>query len=118
MASVRDVRGSEVMGARRIIDMATGALMELRGCSEPEAVRELVLAGRATGLGTERIARALINVLVDDSGDDADPDRVAAVGRWRHLLAARADTAPQDNPAVVANDITIRYGGVNDDFRC
>ena len=118
MALVRDVRRGEVMGARRIIDMATGALMELRGCSEPEAVRELVLAGRETGLGTERIARALVNVLVDDSGDDADPDRVAAVGRWGHLLAARAGTAPQDNPAVVANDITIRYGGVNDYARC
>ena len=118
VALVRGVRRGAVMGARRIIDMATGALMELRGCSQPEAVGELVLAGRETGLGTERIARALVNVLPDESGDDADPDRVAAVVRWRHLLAARADAAPRDNPAVVANDITIRYGGVNDYVRC
>ena len=118
MALVRDVRGGEVMAARRIIDMAIGALMELRGCSEPEAVRELVLAGRETGLNTERIARALVNVLAQESGGDADPDRVAAVGRWKHLLDARADTAPRDDPAVVVNDITIRYGGVNDYIRC
>jgi hypothetical protein len=118
MALVRDVRHGEVLGARRIIDMAIGASMELRGCSEPEAVRELVLAGRETGLGTERIARALVNVLAQESGGDADPDRVAAVGRWRHLLDARAGTAPRDNPAVVVNDITIRYGGVNDYIRC
>ena len=96
------------MGARRNIDMATGALRELRGCPEREAVRELSLAGRETGLGTQRIARALINVLADESGRVTDPDRVAAVGRWRHLLAARADTAPQDNPAVVA--ATSRFG--------
>ena len=85
---------------------------------EREAVREVSLAGRETGLGTERIARALVNVLADKSAGVPDPERVAAVGRWRHLLAARADTARQDNPAVVADNITIRYGGLNDSVRC
>ena len=33
VALVRGVRRGAVMGARRIIEMATGALMELRGCS-------------------------------------------------------------------------------------
>ena len=60
--------------------------MRLRGCSQPEAVGELKFAGRETGLGTERIARALVNVLADENGDVPDPDRVAAVNRWRHLL--------------------------------
>jgi hypothetical protein len=113
-ALVRGVRRGEVMGARRIIDMATGALMELRGCSETEAVRELVLAGRETGLGTQRIARALVNGFADENGRVTDPDRVAAVGRGRPLLDARADAAPRDDPAVVSTDITILYGGVND----
>ena len=117
-ATGRGARPGELIAARRNIDMAIGALRELRGCPEREAVRELSLAGRETGLGTERIARALVNVLADKSGGVPDPERVAAVGRWRHLLAARADTAPQDNPAVVADDITIRYGGVNDSVRC
>ena len=86
MVLVRDVRPGELMGTRRIIDMAIGALRELRRCSEREAVRELILAGRETGFGTERIARALLNVLIDESGGDADPDRVAAGRRWQHLL--------------------------------
>ena len=38
VALVRGVRRGAVMGARRIIEMATGALMELRGCWQPEAV--------------------------------------------------------------------------------
>jgi len=118
MALVRGDRWGEVMAAHRIIDMAIGVLRELRGCSEREAVRELNLAGRETGLGTQRIARALVNVFADENGRVTDPDRVAAVDRWRPLLAARAAVAPQDNPAVVATDITIRYGGVNDYFRC
>ena len=117
-ATGRGARPGELIAARRNIDMAIGALRELRGCPEREAVRELSLAGRETGLGTERIARALVNVLADESGGVPDPERVAAVGRWRHLLAARADTAPHDNPAVVPDDITIRYGGVNDYVRC
>jgi len=109
-----------VIVARRIIDLAIGALMELRGCSEGEAARELVLAGGETALGTEGIARALVNVVGGGRGDVADPEGVAAVGRWRHLLGARVelDPARQDYFAGVANDIMIRYGGVNDDIRC
>jgi hypothetical protein len=107
------------MAAHRTIDMAIGALRELRGCSEWDAARELNLAGRETGLGTQRIAHALLNVLADKSGGVADPDRVAAVNRWRPLLDARAGWKPtsQDNPAA-ANNATIRYGGVNDYIRC
>ena len=107
------------MAAHRIIDMAIGVLRELRGCSEREAVRELNFAGRETGLGTQRIARVLVNVFADENGRVTDPDRVAAVNRWRPLLDARAGWKPtsQDDPAA-AKDITIRYGGVNDYVRC
>jgi hypothetical protein len=38
-------RLSDVLSTRRIFDMAIGSLVELRRCSEQEAVRELVLAG-------------------------------------------------------------------------
>jgi pimeloyl-ACP methyl ester carboxylesterase len=119
MALVRGDRWGEVMAAHRTIDMAIGVLRELRGCSERDAVRELVLAGRETGVGTQRIAHALVNVLADENGRATDPDRVAAVNRWRPLLDARAGWKPtsQDDPAA-ANNITIRYGGVNDYIRC
>jgi hypothetical protein len=118
-AAVRDVRPGKAIAARRNIDVAIGALRELRGCSEAEAVRELSLAGRETGLGTRRIALALLNVLADESGGVADPDRVAAVSRWTHLLDARAalKQISADSPAA-ANNNTIRYGGVNDYIRC
>jgi hypothetical protein len=119
LLAARDARPGEVMAAHRTIDMAIGVLRELRGCSEREAVRELNLAGRETGLGTQRIARALVNVFADENGRVTDPDRVAAVNRWRPLLDARAGWKPtsQDDPAA-ANNITIRYGGVNDHIRC
>ena len=109
MALVRDVRRGEVMAAHRTIDMAIGALRELRGCSERDAVRELVLAGRETGLGTQRIAHALVNVLADESGGVTDPDRVAAVNRWRHLLDARAGWKPRISGQSCERRTTSRF---------
>jgi hypothetical protein len=119
MPAGRNARPATAIAARRNIDMAIGALRELRGCSEREAVRELSLAGRETGLGTRRIALALLNVLADRHRGVADPDRVAAIGRWTHLLDARAASTPRsaDSPTT-ATDVTIRYGGVNDYIRC
>jgi alpha/beta hydrolase fold len=108
-AAVRDARPDKVIAARRNIDMAIGALRELRGCTEAEAVRELTLAGRETGLGTRRIALAPLNVLAYENGGAADPDRVVAVSRWRHLLGARTASKPisGDSPAA-ASDIRVR----------
>jgi pimeloyl-ACP methyl ester carboxylesterase len=49
-------RWGELLGARRITDMAIGALTALRGCTEQEAISEVVIAGAETGLGTARIS--------------------------------------------------------------
>jgi hypothetical protein len=56
MPEVRNARPGRVIPARANIDVAIGALRELRGCSDRKAVRDLSLAGRETGLGTRRIA--------------------------------------------------------------
>jgi pimeloyl-ACP methyl ester carboxylesterase len=114
----QDARWGEAFETRWIVDAAVGALMELRACPQRDAFGELVLAGRETGLGTEQIARALIDFLADDEGQG--PNHVAAVSRWRHLRNARARSHPtlHDEPEPVASGAVICYSGVDDSTRC
>lgn len=118
-SSVADhLRGA--IGTRRIIDAAIGALMELRRCSEREAVRELVLAGRHTGRDTAAIARALMSLVAGHDGDDGDADHVVVQNRWGHLLDTRErlNSAPRHDPVKMTKDVVIRHGGVDDYTRC
>lgn len=48
-----------VSTSRREIDLATGILVGLRGCSERDAFTELVAVVQHTGIGLGSIARAL-----------------------------------------------------------
>jgi len=96
--------------------------MELRKCSEREAVCELILAGQETGSGTAGISEALMDLLAgnQDRCDERGPEHAAAVERWAHLIEARAgcDCAAQHKPTVLASDVAIRYGAVNNYTRC
>ncbi|CAN5731040.1 hypothetical protein BH09ACT8_BH09ACT8_58510 [soil metagenome] len=73
--------------SRRVIDVAIGILMGLRGCSEQQAFDDLVGAVHDTGLGLGALARALMD-LVDDS-EVPFPHRSEAMQRWGHLMGRR-----------------------------
>ncbi len=74
--------------SRRVIDLATGILVGLRGCSEREAFAELVSVVQRTGIGLVSIARAL--VAIAGSSSDSVPHQAEAFDVWADLLAARA----------------------------
>ena len=48
--------------SRRVIDMAIGILVGLRGCSDQEAFDELVRVVHQTGIGIGRLAAGLVAV--------------------------------------------------------
>lgn len=73
--------------SRRVIDVAIGILMGLRGCSEQQASEDLFGAVHDTGIGLGTIARALMD-LVDDS-EVPFPNRSEAMQRWGHLIRPR-----------------------------
>lgn len=73
--------------SRRVIDVAIGILMGLRGCSEQQAFDDLVGAVHDTGLGLGALARALMD-LVDDS-EVPFPHRSEAMQRWGYLMGRR-----------------------------
>ncbi|WP_328358153.1 ANTAR domain-containing protein [Mycobacterium sp. NBC_00419] len=73
--------------SRRVIDLATGILVGLRGCSEQEAFAELVAAVHRTGVGLGAIARAL--VAITGPADQSVPHQAEAFDLWADLLAAR-----------------------------
>lgn len=77
--------------SRRVIDLAIGILMGLRGCSEGDAFDELVNAVHETGVGPAGLATALAQ-LVAGTGDDI-PHRSEAALMWGHLLVSRVGSA-------------------------
>jgi ANTAR domain len=74
--------------SRRVIDLATGILVGLRGCSEGEAFAELVAVVQRTGIGLASVARAL--VAIAGSSTDSIPYQAEAFDVWADLLAARS----------------------------
>lgn len=76
--------------SRRVIDLATGILVGLRGCSEREAFTELVAVVQRTGIGLGSIARAL--VAIAGSPGDSVPFESEAFDAWADLLATRTVT--------------------------
>ena len=68
--------------SRRVIDVATGILIGLRGCSDIEAFDELVSAVRQTGVGIGRLAAGLVALASgSSSAEHAEADAV-----WGELL--------------------------------
>ncbi|WP_178360524.1 ANTAR domain-containing protein [Mycolicibacterium hippocampi] len=73
--------------SRRVIDVAIGILIGVRGCTEREAFDELAGAVRQTGVGLGAIAGALVDLVAGAGG--ASPHRDQALDVWGHMLACR-----------------------------
>ena len=56
--------------SRRMIDVATGILVALRGCTDREAFDELVSVVHQTGIGIGRLAAGLVAVASGSSSAD------------------------------------------------
>jgi hypothetical protein len=73
--------------SRRVIDVAVGVLVGLRGYSEREAFDELVEAVRCTGVGIGSLTAALIALVGGRSG--ATPYQAEALDFWGETLVSR-----------------------------
>jgi hypothetical protein len=56
--------------SRRVIDVATGILVGLRGCSDQEAFDELVRTVHQTGVGIGRLAAELVALASGSSSSE------------------------------------------------
>ncbi|CPS55618.1 ANTAR domain-containing protein [Mycobacteroides abscessus] len=74
--------------SRRVIDLATGILMGLRGCSEQEAFNDLVATMHETGSGPDTLAQALIDLVTGSPA--TSPHHAEAIRQWGRLLPDRA----------------------------
>lgn len=79
-----DNRNTDVT-SRRVIDIAIGILVGLRGCTERQAFDELVTVVKQTGLGLGRVAGGLVALAGGSSS--ADPAEVFTV--WGELIRGR-----------------------------
>jgi ANTAR domain len=73
--------------SRRVIDIAVGVLVGLRGYSEREAFDELVEAVRSTGIGIGSLAAALIALVGGRS--EKTPYQAEALDFWGETVTAR-----------------------------
>jgi len=68
--------------SRRVIDIAIGILVGLRGCTERQAFDELVAVVKQTGLGIGRVAGGLVAL----AGGSASADDAEAFTVWGELI--------------------------------
>jgi hypothetical protein len=68
--------------SRRVIDVATGILIGLRGCSDHEAFEELVRVVHQTGIGIGRLAAGLVAL----ASGSATAEHAEAFAVWGELL--------------------------------
>ena len=68
--------------SRRVIDMATGILVALRGCSDREAFDELVRVVNQTGIGIGRLAAGLVAL----ASGSSSADHAEAFTVWGELV--------------------------------
>ena len=80
MASMSYRTGDET--SRRVIDVATGILIGLRGCSDHEAFDELVRVVHQTGIGIGRLAAGLVAV----ASGSSSAEHAEALAVWGELL--------------------------------
>jgi hypothetical protein len=71
--------------SRRIIDVATGILVGLRGCSDHEAFDELVRVVHETGVGIGRLASGLVAL----ASGTATAEHAEAFAVWGELVRRR-----------------------------
>lgn len=77
----------------RLLDVAKGVLVAVRGCSPDEAFTELAGISQRYRLGTLALARALVQ-LAEGSAVTTGPTTDAAAQTWGHLFAGRANAHP------------------------
>jgi hypothetical protein len=68
--------------SRRVIDVATGILVGLRGCSDHEAFDELVRVVHETGVGIGRLASGLVAL----ASGTATAEHAEAFAVWGELV--------------------------------
>jgi ANTAR domain len=68
--------------SRRVIDVATGILVALRGCTDREAFDELVRVVNQTGIGIGRLAAGLVAV----ASGSSSADHAEAFTAWGALI--------------------------------
>jgi hypothetical protein len=68
--------------SRRVIDVAIGILVGLRGCSDREAFDELVRVVHQTGVGIGRLAAGLVAV----ASGSASAEHAEAFTVWGELI--------------------------------
>jgi hypothetical protein len=68
--------------SRRVIDVATGILIGLRGCSDREAFDELVQVVHQTGIGIGRLAAGLVAL----ASGSATAEHAEAFAVWGELV--------------------------------
>ena len=68
--------------SRRVIDVATGILIGLRGCSDREAFDELVQVVHQTGIGIGRLAAGLVAL----ASGSATAEHAEAFAAWGELV--------------------------------
>jgi hypothetical protein len=69
--------------SRRVIDVATGILVALRGCTDREAFDELVRVVNQTGIGIGRLAAGLVAV----ASGASSAEHAEAFTVWGDLIA-------------------------------
>ena len=80
MASMSYRAGDE--SSRRVIDVAIGILIGLRGCSDIEAFDELVRVVHQTGVGIGRLAAGLVAL----ASGSSSAEHAEAYAVWGELL--------------------------------
>ena len=68
--------------SRRVIDLATGILVALRGCTDREAFEELVSVVHQTGIGIGRLAAGLVAV----ASGSSSAEHAEAFTVWGELI--------------------------------
>ncbi len=71
--------------SRRVIDVATGILIGLRGCSDHEAFDELVRVVHQTGVGVGRLAAGLLAL----ASGSSSAEHAEAFAVWGELFELR-----------------------------
>jgi hypothetical protein len=78
--------------SRWIVDVATGILVGLRGCSPQEAFNELVRVVNETGMGIGSVARGLVALAEGASS----PQHLEAFNAWGELIRVASWSRPAD----------------------
>jgi hypothetical protein len=68
--------------SRKVIDLAIGILVGLRGCSQREAFDELVRVVHQTGIGIGSIAAGLVGL----ASGSSTADHAEAFNAWGELI--------------------------------